>query len=129
MATYNQATKPSTKKLDNDVVAGGKTLDFSNTADISGGDTVQMVNVPAGAVTDRWIVNVITAETGISGTINDDSGALSSTINLGVTGATFVSSQKVYTAADTLDLVLSGSGLVSNLKVAIQGVYSVIDVS
>lgn len=127
MSTFNQIVKGPTKKLDNDLVGASETVDFSDIENVSGGDTVNYFTVPAGAATDRFIVNVITAESGISGTLNDGS-SLGSLVNLGITGATYVSSQKVYTADATLSLVTSGTGAIGSLKVAIQGVYSIIDV-
>ena len=126
MATFNQKTKGATKKLSNDVVAGSQTVDFSKVENISAGDTVEYFTIPAGAATDRFIVNVTTAETGISGTLNDGA-SVGSLLNLSLTGANFVSSQKVYTSDTTLKLVTTGAGDIATLKVSIQGIYSIVD--
>ena len=127
MSTFN-VKKSACENIRTQLSVGTKTVDFSDLPNISGGDTVVFMDIPAKSAVDRLVVNVETAATsGISGQMYIASATEGSVIDLETTGATFISADEFELAATTISMLTSGSGAIEAGVVTVQAIYSIVD--
>ena len=128
MATTFDMKKNACEHLANKMNAPYLAVEFDNIPSLSGGDTVELGTVPTDAAVFLAVVNVEEASTAeVSGQFYIGTDTVGSTINLQVSGATFVHDVDLFETADaTLKVLTSGTGAIADGKVAVQLVYSVV---